>query len=369
MGLGDINNDGLLDIFFSGNLVDNKLFLNKGNFVFEDITEKSDVASQNVWSTGVTMADVNGDGWLDIYVCKSGDPTSENRNNELFINNGDLTFTESAEEYGVNDLGLSVHSAFFDYDKDGDLDFYLLNNSFRPVGKYDLIENQREVRDSLGGNKLYRNDGEFFTDVSEEAGIYGSIIGFGLGVTIGDINNDGWDDIYVSNDFFERDYMYFNNKNGTFKEVLTGHMNEISLSSMGADLADVNNDGFPELFVTDMLPDVEERVKTKALFENWDKYTSNVENGYHNQFTRNVLQLNDGTGNFSEVGRMSGVHSTDWSWGALIFDMNNDGAKDIFVANGIYKDLMDQDYINFLADPASVRKLLSENLNVIGKPG
>ncbi|HMO40164.1 MAG TPA: VCBS repeat-containing protein, partial [Saprospiraceae bacterium] len=208
VGLGDINNDGLLDIFLCGNLVGNKLYLNKGNFQFEDITEQAGVASPGVWSTGVSFVDINGDGWLDIYVCKSGKPEGENRYNELFVNNGDGTFSEQAKTYGLADVGLSTHAVFFDYDLDGDLDCYLLNNSLRPVGGYDLIKDQRNIPDPDGGNKLYRNDGGRFVDVSQEAGIYTSAIGFGLGVTIGDVNGDGWPDIYVSNDFFERDYLY-----------------------------------------------------------------------------------------------------------------------------------------------------------------
>jgi len=378
VGLGDVNNDGLLDIFFCGNLVDNKLYLNKGDFQFEDITAQAGVASTGVWSSGVSFADVNGDGWLDIYVCKSGTPEGENRHNELFINNGDLTFTEKAKEYGVADLGLSTHAAFFDYDKDGDLDFYLLNNSIRSVGGYDLRPGQREIRDPEGGNKLYRNDGfpSFtqsgeqkggFTDVSAEAGIYGSNIGFGLGVTIGDVDRDGWQDIYVSNDFFEKDYLYINNQDGTFTEALEDYMREISLSSMGADMADINNDGYPEIFVTDMLPEYDARMKTKTTFENWDKYQLNVRNGYYKQFTRNVLQLNNGNGTFSEIGRLAGTHATDWSWGALIADFDNDGWKDIFVANGILKDLTDQDYINFYSDPNTIREIMTRENAVIEK--
>jgi enediyne biosynthesis protein E4 len=356
VALGDINNDGLLDIYFSGNQVENKLYLNQGDFSFEDITAQAGVACRNVWSTGVSMADVNGDGLLDIFVCKSGPPMGGVRHNELFINNGDLTFTESAAAWGVADEGLSIHAVFFDYDKDGDLDFYLLNNSNRSVGIYDLKEGQRELRDPFGGNKLYRNDGNRFTDVSEAAGIYGSAIGFGLGVTAADINRDGWPDLFVSNDFFERDYLYLNNQDGTFTESLEVMINEISMGSMGADIADLNNDGYPEIYVTEMLPEPLERVRTKTLFEDWDKYSANVKSGYYHQFTRNVLQLNNGPipGNekwvsFSEVSRFAGVHATDWSWGALIFDYNNDGLKDIFVANGIAKDLTDQDYINFEA--------------------
>ena len=312
------------------------------------------------------MVDVNGDGWLDIYVCKSGDPQGENRHNELFINNGDLTFSEKAKEYGISDLGLSTHAAFFDYDKDGDLDFYLLNNSIRSVGRYDLIKDQREIRDTLGGNKLYRNDlipplgssAGKFVDVSEEVGIYGSEIGFGLGVTIGDVNKDGWVDIFVSNDFFERDYLYINNQDGTFTESLEAMIRETSLGSMGADMADINNDGYPEIFVTEMLPEDDARLKTTAVFEDWDKYQFNVKTGYYHQFPRNVLQLNNQGKTFSEISRLAGVHATDWSWGALIFDMDNDGLKDIFVANGIYKDLTDLDYINYQADPQTVRDIL-----------
>src|SRR6185436_1273976 len=220
VAIGDINNDGLPDIFFCSNQNSNKLYLNKGNFQFEDITLKAGVASEGVWSTGVTFADVNGDGLLDIYVCKSGDFKGKNRANALYINNGNLSFTDKAKEYGLNNMGLSTHAVFFDYDHDGDLDCYLLNNSFRSVGNYDLIKDQRRIPDTLGGNKLYRNDNNHFDDVTAFAGIYSSKIGFGLGVTIADVNNDGWQDIYVSNDFFERDYLYINKRNGKFEEAL-----------------------------------------------------------------------------------------------------------------------------------------------------
>lgn len=367
VGLGDINKDGLVDVFFCANFESNRLYLNKGNFQFEDITSKAGLSTKNVWSSGVAMADVNGDGWLDIYVCKSGKPGGNRRYNELFINNGDLTFTEKAAEYGLADIGLSSHAAFFDYDHDGDLDCYLLNNSMKSVGGYDLVKGQRNVRDKKGGNKLYRNDNNKFVDVSAEAGIYGSSIGFGLGVTIGDVNRDGWPDIYVSNDFFERDYLYLNQKNGTFHEELESWIQELSFSSMGADMADVNNDGHPEIFVTDMLPETEARMKTKTNFEDWNKYQRNVLNGYHRQFTRNVFQRNNGDGTFSEIGRMAGVFATDWSWGALMTDLDNDGQKDIFVANGLLRDLTDQDYINFYSDPANVQGLMQKKKGVITK--
>ena len=357
VAIGDINNDGLTDIYFSGNLVDNKLYLNKGGFQFEDISKTAGVDCPDIWSSGVSMADVNGDGFLDIFVCKSGPLGGEKRYNQLFINNGDLTFTDQAKAYGVDEIGLSIHAAFFDYDRDGDLDFYLLNNSTRSVGGYDLRKDQRDKRDPNGGNKLYRNDGNHFTDVSEAAGIYGSAIGFGLGVTVADVNQDNWPDVFVSNDFFERDYLYLNNQDGTFSESLEQMISETSMGSMGADIADLNEDGYPEIYVTEMLPKTNDRVKTKTLFESWDKYQANLNSGYHHQFTRNTLQQNLGLNPnnakevvFSEVSRLKGVHATDWSWGALMFDFDNDGKSDIFVANGVFKDLTDQDYINFYAN-------------------
>ena len=367
VAIGDFNNDGLPDIYFCGNLVGNKLYINKGNFVFEDVTDRAGVACKGSWSTGVSVADVNGDGWLDIYVCKSGNPKSEHRRNELFINNGNLTFTERAAEYGLDNLGLSNHAAFFDYDHDGDLDCYLLNNSFQSVTEFDVKPGQRNIRDTLGGNKLLRNDNGHFVDVSKEAGIYGSKIGFGLGVSVGDVNRDGWPDIYVSNDFFERDYLYINNKNGTFTESLEDQMREISLGAMGADMADLNNDAYPEIFVTEMTPEGNSRQKTKAMFESWDRYQMKLNSGYYHQFARNTLQLNNKNGSFSEIGRLSGVSMTDWSWGALIMDLDNDGWKDIFVANGIYKDLLDRDYLNFYSDPSVMRSLIKTEKKAILK--
>ena len=359
VALGDINNDGLIDIFLSGNQTSNRLYLNQGNLKFKDITEQAGLLSDGYWSTGVSMADVNGDGLLDIYVCKSGPMVDGKRHNELFINQGDLSFKELSKEYGLAEIGLSQHAVFFDYDKDGDLDMYLLSNSGRSVGIYDLREGQREIRDSQGGNKLFRNDGEKFVDVSEEAGIYGSAIGYGLGVTVADLNEDHWPDLYVSNDFFERDYLYLNNQDGTFFEVLPEILPEISMGSMGADIADLDNDSRLDIFVTEMLPATWERIKTKTPFEDWDKYQANIKAGYHHQFTRNTLQRNLGfrpgtnTPIFSEVSRQAGVEATDWSWGALIFDADLDGLKDIFVANGIVKDLTDFDFVDFYVNNQS----------------
>lgn len=360
VGAGDINNDGLVDLYFTSNQGQNKLYLNKGNFRFEDITSKAGVAGKRAWSTGVAMADINGDGLLDIYVCNSGDVKGDNKQNELFINNGDLTFTEQAEEYGMADQGYSTHAVFFDYDKDGDLDVYLLNNSYQAIGSFNLMQNIRHVRDSVGGDKLFRNENGHFTDVSEQAGIYGSIIGFGLGITIGDVNNDTWPDIFISNDFFERDYLYINNHDGTFTERLESSMPSVSAASMGADIADINNDGWLDIFVTDMLPEDDYRLKQITTFENWDKFNYNFKNGYHYQLTRNMLHLNNGNGTFSDIGRLAGVSATDWSWGALIFDADNDGYKDIFVANGIYQDITDLDYLTYIADANTVKEMISK---------
>lgn len=360
VAIGDINNDGLADVFMTSNQGPNRLFLNKGAWQFEDITESAGVGGERAWSTGVTMADVNADGLLDIYVCNSGDVAGDNKENELYINQGDLQFKEQAVDYNLNDKGFSTHASFFDYDKDGDLDIYILNNSFQAIGSFNLRKNERPKRDELGGDKLMQNQNGKYVDVSEEAGIYGSVIGFGLGVTIGDVNNDNWEDIFVSNDFFERDYLYINQKDGTFQEDLTNQMKSISGASMGADMADINNDGYQDIFVTEMLPSEYQRLKTVTTFEDWDKYQYNVKNGYHHQFTRNVLHLNRGDNSFSEVGRSAGIEASDWSWGALFFDMDNDGLKDLFIANGIYQDLTDQDYLQYIANESVIQAIVTD---------
>ena len=366
VALADVNNDGLLDVYLTGNIVANKLFLNKGDWQFEDITEKAGVACQEVWSTGATFADINGDGWLDLYVCKSGKPGGANRNNELFINNGDLTFTEKSQEFGLDITGLSVHAAFFDYDKDGDLDCYILNNSIRSVGAYDLIKDQRNIPDS-NGNKLLKNENGHFVDVSSEAGIYSSAIGFGLGITLSDFNNDSWTDIFISNDFFERDYLYLNNQDGTFQEALETNFQSISMGSMGADAADLNNDLLSDLMVTEMLPATLPRQRTKASFESWDKHSLAVKQGYFHQFPRNVLQRNLGQQGFVEISRAAGVSASEWSWASLIFDMDNDGLRDILISNGIYKDLLDRDYLNYMANEEKIRNMIKDDKEVIKK--
>jgi enediyne biosynthesis protein E4 len=361
VAVGDINNDGLLDIYFCGNTRDNRLYLNKGNFKFEDITESSGAGCRNVWSTGVSMVDINADGYLDIYVCKSGLTNGFNRHNELFINNGDLTFTEKSKEYGLDIIGLSIQATFFDYDNDGDLDCYLLNNSIKSIDSFEPEKGLREIFDTDGANMLLRNDNLKFTNVTRESGIYSSKISFGLGATVTDINKDNWPDLYISNDFFERDYLYINNQDGTFVEVLELQIRETSMGAMGADIADLNNDGYAEIYVTEMTAEDNARLKTKTVYQSWENYQINLQNGYYHQFARNTLQLNNQNNTFSEIGRYAGVHHTDWSWGALIFDMDHDGFKDIFVANGIYKDLLDRDYLDFYANPRNVRSVFDQS--------
>jgi len=359
VAIGDVNNDGLVDVYFTANQKENKLYINKGDFEFEDITDNAGVGGTQSWSTGVTMVDVNADGFLDIYVCNSGNLEGGNKQNELFINNGDLTFTESAERFNLADKGFSTHATFFDYDKDGDLDAYLLNNSYQAIGSFNLTRSERPKRDYLGGDKLMENRGGKFFDVSEKSGIYGSVIGFGLGVSIGDVNGDNWEDIYVSNDFFERDYLYINQKNGTFIECLTDCMMSISGASMGSDMVDVNNDGMNEIFVTEMLPSEYSRLKMVTTFEDWDRYSYNVKNDYFHQFTRNTFQNNNGNNTFSEIGRYAGIEATDWSWGALFFDMNNNGLKDLFISNGIYRDLTNQDYLQYVSNEEVIKSIIT----------
>ncbi len=367
VAIGDINNDGLPDIYFSANMGSNKLYLNKGNWQFEDITEKAGLGLADKWSTGVVMADINSDSLLDIYVCNAGFQTGMAQDNSLFINNGDGSFTEQASVYGLADAGYTTHAAFFDYDLDGDLDCYMLNNSFIPVNtlnysnKRDLRAEDWPVADFLkgGGDRLLENKNGKYVDVSKKAGILSSLIGFGLGVTVGDINGDRYPDIYVSNDFYERDYLYINQHNGTFKESLEQFMGHTSLSSMGADMADINNDGYPDLFVTDMLPDDDFRLKTTSSFENYDTKALKEKLGFYHQYMQNTLQLNNHDGGFDEIARYSGIAASDWSWGGLVFDADNDGWSDLFVCNGIYQDVTDQDFIDFFANDIIQRMVMT----------
>jgi enediyne biosynthesis protein E4 len=363
VAIGDLNNDGKPDIFFTSNQGENKLYINKGNWKFEDVTAKAGLSSNHRWHTGVTLVDVNGDGWLDIYVCNAGIIAGDDRANELFINQHDGTFKEEAHAYGLDDKGESTQAVFFDFDHDGDLDCFVLNNSPRSIENFGYDRNLRNTRDPKNGDRLYRNDGGKFTDVSEQAGIYGSEIGFGLGVTVGDLNNDGWEDIYVSNDFFERDYLYINQHDGTFKEVINDAMGHVSNGSMGSDMADINNDGWLDIFTTEMLPESDYRLKTTIKFDNYDVQTARNQLDFHHQFTSNCLQLNNHDGTFSEIAQMAGVDATGWSWGALSFDFDNDGWKDIFVSNGISRDLTDQDFLEYFTNKEVVQQLIQNGFN------
>jgi enediyne biosynthesis protein E4 len=367
VAVGDLNNDGLPDIFFTSNMGENKIYLNKGGFQFEDITKKSGIVQDSMWSTGVVFVDINHDGWLDIYVCNSGHMTTGHRKNQLFINNHDLTFTESAAKYGLDISAYTTQVSFFDYDLDGDLDCFMIDNSPIPVNtlnnsnRRDLPDQEWPVEQFLkgGGDHLYRNDNGHFTEVTKSAGIHGSLISFGLGVSVGDINGDGYPDVFVSNDSYERDYLYINQGNGTFKDEMEDWFGHTSFSSMGADIADINNDGYPEIFTTDMLPEDDYRLKTLGAFDNIDLYNAKIKAGFYYQYVRNCLQLNNRNGKFLDIANYAGVSATDWSWGALMFDMDNDGYTDIYVCNGVNKDVTNLDFMEFFANDVMQKMVLS----------
>jgi hypothetical protein len=367
VALGDINGDGLADVFLTSNQGENKLYLNKGNFKFEDISKKAGLRQDSMWSTGAVMADVNGDGWLDIYECNSGHMKSGNRRNKLYINNHNLTFTESAAKYGLDISAYTTQVSFFDYDLDGDLDFFMINNSPMPINnlgytnRRDLPDAEWPVADFLkgGGDHLYRNDNGHFVEVNKEAGIHGTLMSFGLGVSVGDINLDGYPDVYVANDSYERDYLYINQKDGTFKDEMEACMEHNSFSSMGADICDVNNDGYPDIFTTDMLPGDDYRLKTLGAFDNIDLYRTRLDAGFYHQFMKNCLMVNNQNGQFFEVANYSGVSATDWSWGALFFDADNDGLNDIFVCNGVNRDVTNLDFMDFFANDVIQKMVVS----------
>jgi len=353
VAIGDLSGDSLPEIVLTSNEGGPRLYLNLGHFRFRDITKEAGIEEHGRWTTGVTLADVNGDGRLDIYVCHAGLKPGALRANTLYINQGMTDgiprFKEMAAQYGLADTGYSTQAAFFDYDGDGDLDMFLIRNSPRPVGTI-AVKNERNQRDPLGGHELYRNDGGHFVNVSEQAGIYGPTIGFGLGIAVGDVNRDGRPDVYVANDFFERDYLYLNNGNGTFREVLENALPVSSYFSMGVDIADVDNDGWPDIYTSDMLPEDDYRLKTTQSFEPWTLYDAKAREGFDHQLMHNMLQHNNGNGTFSDLAWQAGVARTDWSWAALIADFDLDGNKDIFVANGLAKDVTSQDYIAFLSN-------------------
>lgn len=354
VAIGDINNDGLQDIYFSSNLTQNRLFLNKGNFRFKDITEKAGVGGPGTWSTGVTMADINGDGFLDIYVCTSTDGRAQYRKNLLYINNGDLTFTESAAKYGIDDPSYSTHSVFFDYDKDGDLDLFVINHALnqQAVPKAEL----KKVKDSKYQHRLFKNTGGKFADVSSETGMIQNTLNFGLGVAVADFNNDNWPDIYVCNDYFEQDYLYINQKNGTFSDELDKYFDHVSLSSMGNDAADINNDGYIDLLTLDMLPEDNYGQKLVAGPDNYDKVSILKNTGFYHQSTRNMLQLNNHGSYFTEIGQYAGIFSTNWSWSPLLCDFDNDGYKDLYISNGYGKNNTHMDFIKFTVDQIMMKQ-------------
>ncbi|HZI54662.1 MAG TPA: VCBS repeat-containing protein, partial [Chitinophagaceae bacterium] len=349
VGLGDFNNDGLTDIYFSANMQPARLYLNKGNWKFEDITSKAGVGGKRGWKTGVSIADVNGDGWQDIYLCYSGPLDRKLRSNELFINNGNLTFSEKAASMGVADSGYSTQAAFFDYDRDNDLDLFVLNHNNKNLRNFDASFVKKMV-DPDAGDRLYRNDSNTFTDVTIASGIISNPLGYGLGVSVSDVNNDGWPDLYVTNDYVEEDYLYINNRDGTFSEKIKEQFGHLSNFSMGCDVADINNDGWTDVFTLDMLPEDNRRQKLLYMPDNYELYNNQVQNGFFHQLMRNMLQLNNGNGTFSEIGQLSGVYCTDWSWASLLMDFNNDGYKDLFITNGYGRDMTNRDFVKFYAN-------------------
>ena len=355
VAVGDVNNDGLCDVYFTGNLVASHLYINKGDWKFTNMAKDAGVEAAGLWNTGVNMIDINADGWLDIYVCRSAAKDPDARRNLLFINRSSsdseqVIFEEQGAAYGLNDAGYSTQSAFFDYDRDGDLDMYLLNHSVQEFANFNtFLGNLKARRNPDYGDKLYRNDQGRFTDVSNEAGIKSNVLGFGLGVSIGDFNDDSWPDIYISNDYNEEDYLYLNQHDGTFIDQLSMHIDHASLFSMGSDAADINNDGLTDLVTLDMLPEDNYRIKLTSGSDNFDKYQLLLQQGFYKQSMRNMLHINQGN-SFSEVGQMAGISNTDWSWSALLADYDLDGLQDLFVTNGYLRDYTNMDFLSFAVD-------------------
>jgi hypothetical protein len=349
----DFDNDGLIDLYFTANLGTDKIYKNSGNLKFEDKTPNSDITWNKEWKTGVTVVDINADGLNDIYVSVSGNEERPDlRKNKLYINKGDFKFVEEAAKWGLDCDSYTTQTAFFDYDKDGDLDAYVMNHNVKDFKRFD-VEAIHFMRDEYAGDKLYRNDNGFFNDVSKEAGIKGNPIGFGLGMHVADLNQDNWPDIYISNDYLEGDYLYINNHDGTFSDKINEMVDHTSYFSMGNDVADVNNDGLPDIFTSDMLP--EDNVRQKLLFgpDNYEGYLNMLQNGFHPEIMRNMLHINEGNGKYSEVGQLAGISNTDWSWSPLLADFDNDGFKDMFISNGYLRDYTNNDFVKFYSEQRS----------------
>ncbi|MEM8891725.1 MAG: CRTAC1 family protein, partial [Bacteroidota bacterium] len=365
VAIGDVNNDGLPDIYFTGNMVASRLYLNKGNWEFEEVAEEAGVAAAGLWNTGVTMADANGDGWMDIYVSRSAANLPMRRENLLFVNKGKATDGKAVEfvEMGIvvdaHDNGYGSQAAFFDYDRDGDLDLYVLNHSVQDYAGFSrFLPSNKKGHNPFYGDKLYRSElvnapnsppGFGYTNVTKDAGLITNALGFGLGISIADVNRDGWPDMYISNDYNEEDYLYINQQDGSFKESIRAYTDHVSMFSMGSDIADLNNDGMPDIISLDMLPEGHERQKMTSGSDNFQKYQMLIDAGFHHQSMRNMLQLNQGN-SFVEVGQISGISNTDWSWAALIADYDLDGWKDIFISNGYESDYTNMDFLAFAAD-------------------
>jgi hypothetical protein len=377
LGAADFNNDGKIDLFFSANQGDDKLFLNEGHLQFKDVTTSADVPQDGGWSTGVSVADINNDGLMDIYICKVGHYKSLQSHNQLLVcqgidKNGIPHYKDEAKQYGLDFSGFSTQAAFLDYDGDGDLDMFLLNHSVNHDGNYAPRKNFLNTYDSLAGQKFFRNDSYtnasgkaeiHFTDVTRASGINGSKIGYGLGVVVGDINLDGWPDIYVGNDFHENDYLYINQHDGTFIDENRERMMHTSEFSMGVDMADINNDGFPEIISMDMLPYDPYILRRSLAEDDYEIFTQKISYGYTYQYSRNNLQLNRRNGMFTEIGQFAGLYATDWSWSALWMDFNNDGLKDLFISHGVPKRMNDIDYINFISSDVIQQKLIDNKMN------
>ncbi len=372
----DFNNDGLMDILFIGNLVDNKMYINKGHLKFEDITAKTGIVNDSTWSNGATVVDINQDGMMDIYISQVGSMPPYNGHNTLYvcksIKDGLPTYAEESKKYGLDLSGYGTQAAFFDYDLDGDLDMYQLNHSTHANGTFGQKNQFIGTYHPTSGDRFFKNDNGKYKEVTRQCGINSTVIGYGLGIVVSDVNMDGFPDIYIGNDFHENDYLYINQRNGTFREALTDQMMHTSRFSMGIDAADINNDCLPDIISLDMLPENREILKRSENDEDVALYKFKIDFGYNYQYSRNCLQINNGNNTFSDVALMAGVYATDWSWSPLFIDFDNNGVKDLYISNGIPKRMNDLDYINFVSDPnwqwkTKSGELTSEEIKMITK--